>query len=63
MARLDGSGPEGKGSKTGRGLGKCSKTSDSEKLEKLGTGLGRRRKTNGCEGNGKRLKSGMPKNT
>lgn len=62
MARLDGSGPEGKGSKTGRGLGRCSKANSSEKLEKLGVGMGKRRKADNCDSNGTRLKSGWPQN-
>ena len=35
MPKLDGTGPEGKGKGTGRGLGKCSDATDKEKLEKL----------------------------
>ncbi len=62
MARLDGTGPEGKGSKTGRGLGKCSSESSDKKLEKLGVGMGKRRRDDDCDGGGKRLKSGLPEN-
>ncbi|MHC1774766.1 MAG: DUF5320 domain-containing protein [Lentimicrobium sp.] len=58
MPRLDGTGPEGDGSLTGRKLGKCSEVSGKEKLEKLGKGTGARRKSGGGEGKGKRLKSG-----
>ncbi len=53
---MNGTGPEGKGSKTGRGLGKCTKTTPEELNEKLGKGLGKRRKAGGGEGRGKRLK-------
>ncbi|HBG70761.1 MAG: hypothetical protein A2W93_04365 [Bacteroidetes bacterium GWF2_43_63] len=59
MPRLDGTGPDGKGSATGRKLGQCGKLSDNEKLEKLGKGLGKRRKADGCgEGKGKRIREG-----
>ncbi len=56
MPRLNGTGPEGKGAKTGRGLGKCEKKPFRELLEKLGRGLGLRRKSGGGTGQGKRLK-------
>lgn len=56
MPKLNGSGPEGKGPKTGRGLGKCKKTSFEELFERLGKGMGKRRKAGGGEGQGKRLK-------
>lgn len=59
MPKLDRTGPEGKGPKTGRKLGKCKKTSDEEALNKLGKGLGLRRKSGGGKGRGKRLKSGL----
>ncbi len=58
MPHLDGAGPEGEGSQTGRKLGKCSKLSDKEKLQKMGKGMGKRRKSGGGEGRSKRLKSG-----
>ena len=38
MPRLDGTGPQGKGPRTGRGMGNCSGTGGSSK----GFGLGRR---------------------
>jgi hypothetical protein len=50
-------GPEGKGSATGRGMGKCKKNTEEEALKKLGKGLGNRRKTGGGAGKGKRLKN------
>ena len=59
MPRMDGTGPEGKGKLTGRGLGKCKKTPDDEALKKLGKGMGLRRNAGGGEGQGKRLKSGI----
>lgn len=58
MPRLDGTGPEGQGFGSGRKLGRCSDDSNEEKLQKLGKGLSKRRKTGGGEGKGKRLQSG-----
>jgi hypothetical protein len=58
MPNMNGTGPEGKGSGTGRKLGKCSKTSVEEKLKSLGKGMGQKRHSGGGEGKGKRLKSG-----
>lgn len=61
MPQLDGTGPEGKGRKTGRGLGECSQLSEEEKLPQLGKGMGKKRKTDCTDaGEGKRLKSGKP---
>ena len=57
MPHMNGTGPEGKGSATGRGMGKCKKTTEEEALQKLGKGLGQRRKTGGGTGKGKRLKN------
>ncbi|HZL11392.1 MAG TPA: DUF5320 family protein [Prolixibacteraceae bacterium] len=59
MPQLDGTGPEKKGTQTGRGLGKCNEVPEKEALEKLGKGMGLRRKTGGGQGEGKRLKSGL----
>ncbi len=59
MPQMDGTGPEKKGTSTGRGLGLCKKVSDSEAIEKLGKGIGLRRKSGGGEGKGKRSKSGV----
>ncbi len=56
MPKLNGTGPEGKGPETGRGLGKCKKNSFEELLKRLGKGLGKRRKSGGGKGRGKRLK-------
>ncbi len=56
MPKLNGTGPEGKGPETGRGLGKCKKNSFEELLERLGKGLGKRRKSGGGKGRGQRLK-------
>jgi hypothetical protein len=59
MPRLNGTGPENKGKQTGRGLGQCRKVENNEALEKLGKGMGLRRKSGGGQGQGKRLKSGL----
>ena len=55
---MDGTGPDGKGSRSGRKLGECGKTSDDEKLQKLGKGMGKSRNSGCGQGKGKRLKSG-----
>jgi hypothetical protein len=59
MPKLDETGPEGNGSQKGRKLGNCYSKSDEEKLQKLGKGIGKRRKSGFGEGKGKRLKSGL----
>jgi hypothetical protein len=58
MPRLDGKGPEGKGPKTGRRLGECEESTDNDKLQKLGKGMGKSRKDGCGKGKGKRLRSG-----
>ncbi len=58
MSKLDGTGPEGDGSLSGRKLGNCGKATDDEKLQKLGKGMGKKRHSGGGKGKGKRLKSG-----
>jgi hypothetical protein len=57
MPNLDGTGPEGKGGKTGRKLGNCVETDQSTLLERLGTGLGLKRRVGGGNGKGKRIRS------
>ena len=57
MPKLDGTGPEGEGSHSGRNLGKCSEATKTEKLQKLGEGMGKKRHSGGGTGRGKRLKS------
>jgi len=59
MPKLSGTGPEGKGSGSGRKLGECNLIPDDEKLSKLGKGLGKRYKSDGEEGKGKRLRSSI----
>ena len=56
MPQLDRTGPAGKGSGTGRRLGKCSTKPDGSK-EDLGKGMGLKRKSGGGKGKGQRLKS------
>lgn len=56
---MNGTGPDGKGPKTGRGLGKCKDGSSNEESNKLGKGLGKRRRSGGGTGKGRRLKSGL----
>ncbi|GAB1403528.1 MAG: DUF5320 domain-containing protein [Lentimicrobiaceae bacterium] len=57
MPNLDGTGPEGMGHNTGRKLGPCNKTSVSEKLAKLGKGMGKKRNSGGGKGQGRRLRT------
>jgi len=56
MPHINGTGPDGQGSKTGRGLGKCKKNPEKEVLKKIGKGMAKRRKSGGGKGDGKRLK-------
>jgi len=58
MPQLNGTGPEKKGSRSGRGLGLCKTPDDSKDLTRLGKGMGLKRKSGGGKGKGKRLKSG-----
>jgi len=59
MPQMNGTGPEGKGTKTGRRLGRCKKNTSKELLSKPEKGLGKRRHAGGGTGEGKRLKSGL----
>jgi len=61
MPKMNGTGPEGKGSRTGRGLGHCKENTTKEDISKLGKGQGKRRKSGGGTGKGKRLQSGVKK--
>ena len=56
MPKMNGTGPEGQGPKTGRGLGKCNKASKQELNKEIGKGMAKRRKAGGGEGMGKRLR-------
>ena len=47
MPRMDGTGPDGQGRGTGRRLGNCNDLTNEEKTEKLGVGMGKRRKVGG----------------
>jgi len=53
MAQMNGTGPKGKGPKTGRGLGNCKKAPQEELNQQRGKGTGKRRKSGGGEGRGK----------
>lgn len=57
MPKMDGTGPGKKGKLTGRGLGNCKDVTNDEAIERLGKGMGLRRKSGGGEGQGKRLKT------
>jgi hypothetical protein len=57
MPKLDGTGPDGKGSGKGRKLGECENGTDKDNLQKLGKGLGLGRKSGCGNGKGKRLQS------
>jgi len=57
MPKLDGTGPEGEGSQTGRKLGKCTTKTDAEKSQNLGKGMGKKRKSGEGAGKGKRTKT------
>lgn len=57
MPKMDGTGPDGKGAKSGRRLGECADLDDAEKLAKLGKGMGKKRKAGCGEGQGKRLRT------
>ncbi len=52
MPRMNRTGPESKGPKTGRGLGKCNEVPKDERELKLGKGLGKRRKSSESSGVG-----------
>jgi len=59
MPKMNGTGPEGKGPGTGRGLGRCGEKKPEELASQMGRGEGKRRKTGGGAGEGKRKKSGL----
>jgi len=61
MPRMNGTGPEGKGSKTGRVLGRRRKNPGNEDTARPGRGSGKRRQNSGGRGQGKRLQSGSQK--
>lgn len=58
MPKMNGTGPEGKGPKSGRGLGSCNKNPTEELKTKLGKGLAKRRHAGVGQGEGKRHRSG-----
>jgi hypothetical protein len=58
MPRLNGSGPDGKGPETGRGLGNCSQKSLKD-FSRLGIGRGKRRRAENISGEKRQLKNGF----
>lgn len=57
MSQMNSKGPENKGSKTGRKLGKCKKTEEElEDLGEIGIGDAKRHLSGGGVGKGKRLR-------
>ena len=60
MPRMDGTGPEKSGEKTGRILGNCVTTSEKD-VNLYGIGMGRRFHSGGGYGFGKRLKYHLEK--
>ena len=58
MPQLDGKGPEKKGARSSRGLGRCKNSDDSEALNKPGQGMGLKRQAGGAGGKGRRLRRG-----
>lgn len=59
MPQLNGTGPEGRGTNSGRGLGLCRGTEEKDAMKKLGKGMGLKRKSGGGKGKERRLKSGV----
>ena len=59
MPKLDGTGPDGKGKGTGRGLGQCKTAAEEEKLAKLGKGMGEKRNSCAEKDRGKRVNAGL----
>lgn len=58
MPQMNGSGPEGKGSKSGRGLGNCSNNSPKD-ITRLGIGQGKRRRAENISRDKKRSNKGL----
>jgi len=57
MPKMDGTGPEGKGTGTGRKMGRCKENSGSKNVSGPGKGLGKRGKSAGGQGLGKRSRN------
>jgi hypothetical protein len=55
MSQLNQKGPENKGPKTGRKLGKCKKSEDEILDFDFGEGMGKKRRMGGGQGRGQRL--------
>ncbi len=56
MPKMDGTGPEGKGTKTGRKLGSCESLPEEDQSTKMGKGQGKKKHAGGGQGKGLRLK-------
>jgi hypothetical protein len=54
MPRMNGTGTEGKGLGSGRGLGKCRNHIEKELPQKSRKGMGKRKRLEGGEGKGRR---------
>lgn len=61
MPRMDGTGPEGKGSGTGRGLGRCRRNAGNEDNVRPGKGSAIPRQSGGGRGQGRRQQGGFKK--
>ena len=59
---MDGTGPERKGPKSGRGMGRCKKEPGKEDSSQPVRGQGSRRKSEGGAGRGKRMGGGSARN-
>jgi hypothetical protein len=62
MPKTDGTGPDSKGSASGRGLGRCNKNTQEEFLEKAGKGLAKKRVAKeSCDKSGSGKRTGQSK--
>ena len=61
MPRMDGTGPEGKGSGTDRGQGRCRKNPGNDDNARTGKGIGRRRQSGASGGKGRGMQQGAQK--
>jgi hypothetical protein len=59
MPRMDGTGPEGEGSRTGRGRGQYEENLNEKDMTRPGKRSGKRRKSGGGQGKGKRFQGGL----
>ena len=52
---MNGTGPEGKGPKSGRGLGKCKNGSKDDSRQQPGKGMGKHHRAGKSEGRGRKV--------